>query len=197
MNTRRPNPQYLGDAVYASHDGTNYLIQTCDGYAVNDLITMTEADLDAFRQFRAEARQKGEPTGNTQTKISDEVQVQHNGHGFRLIAHGRLWPTNAIHIDGRTAEALEEYREYCAEYFGEGQDQVTPDCEECGADISRSKSPVHHAVAGEIYKLTVNDRFREIRLCYQCGTPLTSERVNAILASRESTRQKPETNGGK
>lgn len=179
MPNRTPAPRYLGDGVYASHDGDRYLVQTCDGYAVTNLIALTEAELDAFRDHRD--RPDPEQPGRT---LNDEVRAAHDGHAFRLSGQAADATASKIVLDRRTADALEEYRLYCAEYFGEAQDRVTPDCEECDASLEGSPSPVRHAVKGEIYKFHHQGRFREIRLCDECGTPLSRQRVEAILAKR-------------
>ena len=124
---RTPNPRYIGDGVYARHDGESLIVETSDGVNV----------------------------------------------------------TNRIAIEDKVFEGLNQYREYVRDYYRNGQHRVSSNCEKCQADLSSADNPIAGAVKGEVYHLEERgDGHIEIRLCRECARPLTSEDVQAILATR-------------
>ena len=50
--------RYLGDGVYANHDGQQILLETSDGYRVTNRIFLNSSTLDAFDQFRKQLQEK-------------------------------------------------------------------------------------------------------------------------------------------
>ena len=65
---RLPNPRYIGDGVYAHHDGDQLVIETSNGIVVRDRIALDEHVLFAlqeyaqyFRAFYASGQHKVDP----------------------------------------------------------------------------------------------------------------------------------------
>ena len=52
MATRLPNTRYLGDGCYASHDGYQLILETCDGLRVSNRIGLDGTSLDALKRYR-------------------------------------------------------------------------------------------------------------------------------------------------
>lgn len=49
--TRLPQPRYIGDGVYASHDGCQFILETSDGITVGNRIGMEQNTLDGLQGY--------------------------------------------------------------------------------------------------------------------------------------------------
>jgi ribosomal protein S27AE len=56
MTTRMPNKRYIGDGVYALHDGNHLIIETQDGIRVNNRIGLDDNVLDGLMKYLEYAR---------------------------------------------------------------------------------------------------------------------------------------------
>ena len=50
--TRMPGSRHIGDGVYASHDGTNIVLETSDGVTVSNRIALEPEVLDGLEKYR-------------------------------------------------------------------------------------------------------------------------------------------------
>lgn len=55
MTERLPNPRYIGDGLYARHDGHQLIIETSDGIRVTNRIAIDADGMNAIRQYAAYA----------------------------------------------------------------------------------------------------------------------------------------------
>ena len=51
MSGRLPNQRYIGDGVYASHDGLNLILETSNGLTVQDRIALDGNTLDGMQKY--------------------------------------------------------------------------------------------------------------------------------------------------
>lgn len=51
MTIRLPNPRYIGDGVYARHDGEDLIIETSDGIAVQNRIALNPNGMSALQEY--------------------------------------------------------------------------------------------------------------------------------------------------
>ena len=56
MTTRLPNKRYIGDGVYAVHDGNHLIIETQDGIRVNNRIGLDDNVLNGLMKYLEYAR---------------------------------------------------------------------------------------------------------------------------------------------
>ena len=56
MTTRLPNKRYIGDSVYAVHDGHQLIIETQDGIRVTNRIGLENDTLDGLMKYLEYAR---------------------------------------------------------------------------------------------------------------------------------------------
>ena len=57
MSIRTPNPRYLGDGIYARHDGATLWLETSDGLSVQNRIAVSGETLEAVGQYIRYARE--------------------------------------------------------------------------------------------------------------------------------------------
>lgn len=124
---RYPNPRYVGDGVYAHHDGERVIIAASDGITVSDSIAVSPS----------------------------------------------------------TLAEIGKYLEYANNFYRNAQHAVTPNCEDCGASLASPSNPIPGAVRGEVYNVSNDDNYREIRLCRQCAQRIDEPFLQSILAKRE------------
>ena len=56
MTTRLPNKRYIGDGVYALHDGNHLIIETQDGIRVKNRIELDDNVLNGLMKYQEYAR---------------------------------------------------------------------------------------------------------------------------------------------
>ena len=52
MTTRLPQKRYIGDGVYASHDGYQIILETSDGIQATNRIGLDDDTLEGVRKYR-------------------------------------------------------------------------------------------------------------------------------------------------
>ena len=57
MTTRLPQRRYIGDGVYAGHDGYQIILETSDGISVTNRIALDDGTLDRFQKYLEYARE--------------------------------------------------------------------------------------------------------------------------------------------
>ena len=56
MTTRLPQRRYIGDGVYAGHDGYQFILETSDGISVTNRVALDEDTLDGLQKYLLYAR---------------------------------------------------------------------------------------------------------------------------------------------
>ena len=51
MEIRLPNPRYIGDGLYARHDGENLWVERCDGITVSNKVAMDINTLTQLNEY--------------------------------------------------------------------------------------------------------------------------------------------------
>ena len=120
--------------------------------------------------------------------LRDGLYIRHDGAQFVLETSDGITVKSRIGMDETQLDAVNSYREYVTEFYGNGQHQVTPNCEECGTQLEYEGSTIRNAVRGEVYQLTVEGEMHEVRLCPNCSTGVTEERLRNLIGRRSLDR---------
>lgn len=116
--------------------------------------------------------------------IGDGVYIRHDGSQLFIETSDGITVQNRIGISAETLEGINNYREYLQEYYGNSQHQVTPNCEDCNRSLENPGSPIAGAVRGEVYRISQDDAYVEVRLCTECARVLDGPTLKAIVAKR-------------
>ena len=69
MTTRLPQKRYIGDGVYATHDGYQIILETSDGIQATNRIGLDDDTLEGIQKYRPE---RGKPQASM---TGDDLQI--------------------------------------------------------------------------------------------------------------------------
>ena len=115
--------------------------------------------------------------------IGDGVYAGHDGYQFILETSDGISVTNRVALDEDTLDGLQKYLLYARGFYQSGQHQVSPDCEDCGADIT-ANGPIPGAISAEIYRVEHQGAIHEIRLCPECARTVDQALLQGIILKR-------------
>lgn len=118
--------------------------------------------------------------------IGDGVYVRHDGDQLFLETSNGFTVKNSIAVNNEILEGLRQYQEYLQDFYGNGQHNITPNCEDCGSSLRSSPSPIQGAVNGEIYRIRMDDAYFEVRLCQECARVIDQATLEKIIAERQT-----------